>query len=124
METVTKEQVLEELECVIDPELGVDIVNLGLVYDVTFEEPQYVKVTMTMTSMGCPMAGHIIAEVKETLILHAGAEFKRSGRGHRLDAGMVKGSHVTIGKVGSWPSCLIERRVRGHVFLQNINTLL
>lgn len=69
METVTKDQVLEELECVIDPELGVDIVNLGLVYDVTFETPQHVKVTMTMTSMGCPMAGHIIAEVKETLLL-------------------------------------------------------
>lgn len=69
METVTKEQVLEELECVLDPELGVDIVNLGLVYDVTFEEPQHVKVTMTMTSMGCPMAGQIIAEVKETLLL-------------------------------------------------------
>lgn len=69
METVTKEQILEELECVIDPELGVDVVNLGLVYDVAFETLQHVKVTMTMTSMGCPMAGHIIAEVKETLLL-------------------------------------------------------
>lgn len=69
METITKEQVLEELECVLDPEFGVVIVNLGLVYDVTFEEPQHVKVTMTMTSMGCPLAGQIIAEVKETLLL-------------------------------------------------------
>lgn len=77
METITKEQVLEELECVLDPEFGVVIVNLGLVYDVTFEEPQHVKVTMTMTSMGCPLAGQIIAEVK------------RSGRGHCLDTCMV-----------------------------------
>ena len=69
MESITKEQVLEELECVMDPELGVDIVNLGLVYDVTFENSQHVKVTMTMTSMGCPMAGQIIAEVKETLFM-------------------------------------------------------
>ncbi|GGE68154.1 metal-sulfur cluster assembly factor [Priestia taiwanensis] len=70
VETITKEQILEELECVIDPELGVDIVNLGLIYDVIFVKVHHVKVIMTMTSMGCPMAGHIIADVKETLLLH------------------------------------------------------
>ena len=70
METLTKERILEELEAVIDPELGIDIVNLGLIYDITFSEPDSLKVTMTMTSMGCPMAGHIIAEVKETLLIN------------------------------------------------------
>lgn len=70
MDTLTKEGVLEELESVLDPELGVDIVNLGLVYDVIFIEPHNLKITMTMTSMGCPMAGHIIAEVKETLLIN------------------------------------------------------
>ncbi|MGM9949950.1 MAG: metal-sulfur cluster assembly factor [Lysinibacillus sp.] len=69
MTAMTKEQVFEELACVIDPELGVDIVNLGLVYDVEFVEEHQVKVKMTMTSMGCPMAGHIVAEVKETLFM-------------------------------------------------------
>lgn len=67
METVTKEQVLEELECMIEPEFGVDSANFGLVYDVTFEKQQHGKLTMTMKSMGCLLAGHIIAEVKEIL---------------------------------------------------------
>ncbi|MBD3108180.1 metal-sulfur cluster assembly factor [Bacillus sp. AGMB 02131] len=67
--SLTKEQILEELESVLDPELGVDIVNLGLVYNIELIEAKQVKVTMTMTSMGCPMAGHIIADVKETLLL-------------------------------------------------------
>lgn len=70
MDTLTKEHVLEELENVLDPELGIDIVNLGLVYDVTFVGPDHLKVTMTMTSMGCPMAGHIVAEVKEALLIN------------------------------------------------------
>ena len=70
MEILTTEHIIEELEAVIDPELGIDIVNLGLIYDITFSEPDSLKVTMTMTSMGCPMAGHIIAEVKETLLIN------------------------------------------------------
>ncbi|KMY43190.1 DNA methyltransferase [Bacillus sp. FJAT-27916] len=70
METLTKEQILEELEDVMDPELGVDIVNLGLVYDVELIQPHSVKITMTMTSMGCPLAGRIVADVKEVLLLN------------------------------------------------------
>jgi len=55
---ITKEQVLEALGAVIDPELGVDIVNLGLVYAVTIDGPK-VRLTMTLTTMGCPEAGLI-----------------------------------------------------------------
>lgn len=67
MEKLTVEQIMEELETVLDPELGVDIVNLGLVYNIDISDENIVTITMTMTSMGCPMAGHIIADVKETL---------------------------------------------------------
>ena len=67
MENLTVEQIIEELETVMDPELGVDIVNLGLVYNVTVSAENEVSITMTMTSMGCPMAGQIIANLKETL---------------------------------------------------------
>ena len=55
----TKEDVLEVLRQVEDPELGMDIVDLGLLYDVEVEGPK-VKITYSLTSMGCP-AGPLIA---------------------------------------------------------------
>lgn len=54
-------EVLEEVE---DPELAIDIVNLGLVYGVEVTEEKEAFIKMTMTSMGCPMAGQIIADCK------------------------------------------------------------
>jgi metal-sulfur cluster biosynthetic enzyme len=65
----TKEDVLLALHKVEDPELGMDIVDLGLVYDVEIAPPN-VKVIHSLTSMGCP-AGPMIQEdiantVKET----------------------------------------------------------
>jgi len=57
---VTKEEVFEALRQVEDPELGMDIVELGLLYDVEVQG-QRVKVTHSLTSMGCP-AGPMIQE--------------------------------------------------------------
>ncbi|WP_147531676.1 metal-sulfur cluster assembly factor [Bacillus marasmi] len=58
------QEVYEVLEEVMDPELGIDIVNLGLVYEVKINEEKDVEIAMTMTSMGCPMAGQIISDAK------------------------------------------------------------
>ncbi|CAH0345780.1 metal-sulfur cluster assembly factor [Bacillus sp. CECT 9360] len=55
------------LEEVLDPELGVDIVNLGLVYGINVDEENNASIQMTMTSMGCPLAGQIIAKAKKKL---------------------------------------------------------
>ena len=56
----TKDEVVEALRQVEDPELGMDIVELGLLYDVEVEGPK-VKVIHSLTSMGCP-AGPMIQE--------------------------------------------------------------
>lgn len=67
MDEALKENILGALENVIDPELGIDIVNLGLVYDVDLDDDGVCTVTMTLTSMGCPLAGHIEADVRNVL---------------------------------------------------------
>ncbi|SMO55797.1 metal-sulfur cluster assembly factor [Melghirimyces algeriensis] len=54
-----KEEIMEALETVEDPELHIDIVNLGLVYGVDIDDDGKAKVTMTLTAMGCPLAGMI-----------------------------------------------------------------
>ncbi len=56
----TRDEVLEVLRQVEDPELGMDIVDLGLLYDVELEDST-VKITYSLTSMGCP-AGPLIAQ--------------------------------------------------------------
>ena len=64
--SVTKENVLEVLSDVYDPEIPIDIVNLGLVYEVEVEGT-VVNLKMTMTSPGCPSAREIVLE-SQTLV--------------------------------------------------------
>src|SRR3989304_3338138 len=60
-EQVTKEKILEALSDVYDPEIPIDIVNLGLIYDVQIED-RNVFVKITMTAPGCPSSAQIAAE--------------------------------------------------------------
>ena len=61
-----EEQVVEALKSVHDPELGINIVDLGLVYGVEIQEDT-VHVTYTLTTMGCPIGPLIEAEIKQFL---------------------------------------------------------
>ncbi len=63
----SKNDVLEALRQVEDPELGMDVVDLGLVYDVEIEG-ETAKVIYSLTSMGCP-AGPLIAQDMERVAL-------------------------------------------------------
>lgn len=65
----TKSNIMAALEQVIDPELGIDIVNLGLVYGVEMFEGGHCVVQMTLTTMGCPLADVIVDEVERALKL-------------------------------------------------------
>lgn len=67
MADLTKDVVLESLKEVFDPEIGINIVDLGLVYDVGFHENNDVEVTMTLTSMGCPLGPVIISDVQKAV---------------------------------------------------------
>ncbi len=58
-----KQQVEEALRTVNDPELGIDIVNLGLVYNVEVDDDNNVYVAFTLTTMGCPIAPLIQEEI-------------------------------------------------------------
>jgi metal-sulfur cluster biosynthetic enzyme len=60
-----KEGVIEALKTVNDPELGIDIWNLGLVYEVDVTDEGDVKIDFTLTTMGCPIAPMIDAEIKQ-----------------------------------------------------------
>ena len=60
----TKEDVVEALRQVEDPELGMDIVELGLMYDVEVEGPK-VKVIHSLTSIGCPAGPYIQEQIDE-----------------------------------------------------------
>ncbi len=64
---VTREEVLEKLKEVKDPEVGIDVVNLGLIYEVTVDENNNVRVKMTLTTIGCPLAYWILGKVKEAI---------------------------------------------------------
>jgi metal-sulfur cluster biosynthetic enzyme len=62
----TKEEVVQALRQVEDPELGMDIVDLGLMYDVEVEDGN-VKVIHTLTSMGCPVGPMIQQQIDDVV---------------------------------------------------------
>jgi metal-sulfur cluster biosynthetic enzyme len=67
---LTADQIKEKLKKVIDPELGINIVDLGLIYDVkvnTEEGKHPIDVTMTLTTPGCPLGTTIIRMVRDAL---------------------------------------------------------
>ena len=63
---ISEEKILELLKGVIDPEIGIDIVSLGLVYKVELKEDS-IDVAMTLTTPGCPMHSTITEWVKNIL---------------------------------------------------------
>ncbi|MCE7934970.1 MAG: DUF59 domain-containing protein [Chlorobi bacterium CHB2] len=63
-----KQLVIDVLRTVYDPEIPVDIYELGLIYDISVEPPGNVHVLMTLTAPACPVAGSLPGEVEEKLM--------------------------------------------------------
>ncbi len=71
---VTQEQVMDALKEVFDPEIPVNIVDLGLVYGVEVTPEEIVKVTMTLTTPGCGMAYQIAMQTKQRALAVPGVK--------------------------------------------------
>ena len=61
------EKIVNELKSIFDPEIPVDIYELGLIYDVFVNEDNEVKILMTLTSPNCPVAESLPQEVEEKI---------------------------------------------------------
>jgi metal-sulfur cluster biosynthetic enzyme len=65
--SVKPEDVIEVLRQCYDPEIPVNIVDLGLIYDIAIK-PERVDIKMTLTALGCPMAADVMADVRDHLL--------------------------------------------------------
>lgn len=60
---VTKKAIQEKLELVLDPEMNVSIIDLGLVYKIEVKKDGKIHILMTLTTMGCPLFGVIEEDI-------------------------------------------------------------
>lgn len=60
--------VMDQLRKVLDPELGVSIVDLGLIYEVTVSPEGVCTISMTLTTIGCPLFGQIQKEIEDRVM--------------------------------------------------------
>ena len=69
-----KELIIEEIRKIYDPELPVNIYELGLIYDIVVENEKSAKIKMTLTTPNCPVAESLPKEVKEGAMQVEGIE--------------------------------------------------
>jgi metal-sulfur cluster biosynthetic enzyme len=67
---VIEQEILDDLKSVYDPEIRINIVDLGLVYSVKLIEEGLVEVIMTLTAPACPMSDQIMNDVRQTCLKH------------------------------------------------------
>ena len=63
-----KDKVIAEIKKIYDPEIPVNIYELGLIYDIKIDDKNNVKVNMTLTTPNCPVAESLPKEVKDSIM--------------------------------------------------------
>ncbi len=63
----TKEELFRAISIVIDPEVGFNLVEMGLIYDASSDDEGNIKVTMTLSTKACPLHQMILQWVKEAV---------------------------------------------------------
>lgn len=63
-----KKRIIEILETIYDPEIPIDIYNLGLIYDINITDDRVVNITMTLTAIGCPVSNVLPYQVYDVLV--------------------------------------------------------
>ena len=63
-----KDKIITEIKKIYDPEIPVNIYELGLIYDVKVDDKNNVKVNMTLSTPNCPVAESLPKEVKDSII--------------------------------------------------------
>ena len=69
-----KEKIIAEIKKIYDPEIPVNIYELGLIYDIKIDENSEVKIEMTLTSTNCPVAESLPNEVKDSILALEGVK--------------------------------------------------
>ncbi len=69
-----KDKIIEEIKKIYDPEIPVNIYDLGLIYDIKVEDKNTAKIKMTLTSPNCPVAESLPKEVKDGIMQVEGIE--------------------------------------------------
>ena len=69
-----KDQIIEEIRKIYDPELPVNIYELGLIYDIKVKDEKFAIIKMTLTTPNCPVAESLPKEVKEGVMQVDGIE--------------------------------------------------
>jgi len=57
-------KIVRALKTVYDPEIPVNVYDLGLIYEITVDEKKVARITMTLTAPNCPMADELIADIR------------------------------------------------------------
>ena len=72
--SLVKDLIIEKLCTVYDPEIPVNVWDLGLIYDIEFPKPSEVLIHMTLTAPGCPIADEIVQQVHDVVMEVEGIE--------------------------------------------------